>query len=129
MVAFYIATAWENRDAARELAGQLESMGHACTRDWWLEELSWDWNDSEKVARLAPGIADADLLGVWQADVFILLPSMQPQVGALVEFGAALFSVPTVIVVGGHTKNVFMWHPYVQHVSDIPALLGLAVFG
>jgi len=118
----YIATKWENRQAAADLAERLERNSESTyvTRKWWNDKETINADVAPEIAaQKFPGIARLDMRGVEDADVFILLATEEfgPMRGALVELGIALVSSLIVYVVGELPQNVFFYHPRIEHVT------------
>lgn len=110
----YIATKWENRARAAELAEILEQYGWEITRKWWaypsFEVVTPEYQQAEAID---------DIAAVRAADVvYVIMEKDLPYRGAWAEFGAALAFGKPVFVIGEEAKKcVFAYHPLVTFVE------------
>jgi hypothetical protein len=111
---FYIATTLTNAARARQVADQLEALGHTITYPWWTHGAVGHAGE----ARLAE-VAVAELEGVRLADaVIVLLPGGR---GTHLEMGGALVAGKPVLLWSeddagfplDDTTCSFYWHPLV----------------
>ncbi len=87
----YLAAPWANRDNARGFGERLEAAGFAITEKWW-DQTPTDDHDELAVQ------ATKDVMGVAQADLFIVLQLGQSE-GKAVETGMAMAWAKPIIVV------------------------------
>ena len=111
----YVATAFANKQRAREVMDKLVSFGYEITYDWTIEEddriegqideLKWIRNS----LRDARAVDEADLLILLAEDGFVYC-------SALAEFGMALGQKKPVYVIGNalNDRMLFLRHPLVR---------------
>jgi hypothetical protein len=100
----YVAGAWSDRFAVRDLAHQLRALtGCAITEPWWEKPPAVSGNDQFAYLRQC---ALDDLRGVRNADVLVFVHHEDTR-GAWLEMGFALaFGVPVVVVAHPGTLRV-----------------------
>lgn len=111
MAAIYLAAPWVHRDAAKAAAGSLRLAGHTITEPWWDHP---DTSDPSELARQA----NADYIGVINADVLMLLNLVKSE-GKAVEQGIALAHTIPIVAVGARGSNIFQHLPDYTWVSSI----------
>jgi hypothetical protein len=123
---FYIAAKFDERkEEVESLIKFLESKGHTVTCDWTKHKPIKPYKDNQKLAR---EYSTADITGVSDSDIFIILSSANLR-GAFAEFGAAIESnvktgKPKIYAVGEHnTISVFYFHPSIIRVDSIEDVL------
>lgn len=108
----YIATKWENRARAQDIALLLQDVGHTITYKWWTNE------------QLSQEQAQKDMIGVLSADALVLIvenPDYRYS-GTLVEFGmACAFGLPVFVMGHAIDDNLFLKLPNVRR-SILPLL-------
>lgn len=117
----YLAARYSRRDQLKELAKELERMGHTVTSRW----LQTEWVNRPDQSSAAPPeyrqqYALIDLEDVDDADVvvnFTEAPGDGSRGGRHVEYGYALAKGKRLIVVG-HKENLFHEHPAVQFYAS-----------
>ena len=104
----YIATKFEEADAARALAHLLEDAGHTITYKWW------------ENGQVTAAQATHDALGVENADALIFIAYRKlAYCGALVEMGMAIMrGIPVYVLGTGINNCIFTMLPTVHHVYD-----------
>lgn len=113
----YVAAPWICKAEAAAVADVLEHEGHEITCRW------WERPDSADPAILQSE-AQADLKGVQDCDVFVVLQYATSE-GKAVETGYALaYGKPIYAVLpGGKAGNLFHHHPRVVQVWSVAELL------
>lgn len=127
----YLAARYSRREQLKELAAELERMGHTVTSRW----LETEWVNRPDQSSAAPPeyrqkYAAIDLEDVRAADVVISFtesPGDGSRGGRHVEFGYALALGKRMIVVG-HRENLFHEHPTVEFFGSTWDMLR-GVFG
>lgn len=121
----FVSAQLDDRAAVEEFQDRCRSLGHSVTQDW--------LNDGEvippgfaKSAESAGRVARDDIVGVLDADVFVILTSNEkPGKGMCVELGAALAraelgSLRYVFAVGSmNHETIFYWHPLVTRFENL----------
>src|SRR5260370_13377109 len=113
----YVAGRFENKQEVREAQSLLRSYGHQITHDWTKHLPIKPYSKSQELARQ---YGAADMEGVRNCDVFILLAKGGSGTGSSAELGAAIGSnlslgKPKIYVVGDLSDCVFFYHPSVNH--------------
>ena len=119
----YVAGKAERREAAAAVMAALREVGHTITRDWTV----FPPHDGDPI--LMRKYAIADLAGIANAEIFVLLPG-DVLSGANVEFGAALMQalrqtnryIPNLFILGEYQPQNVFW-PLAVTIADLPALL------
>lgn len=115
---FYVATKFENMQAAREAMITLVQHGHEITHDWTV------------VPQESLEAAADDINGVTAADALIILMDKDlPYQGTLFEIGCALGQEKPVYVIGNApmTQTLFIkFHPLVVKVDSLQEILDRA---
>lgn len=107
----YLAGKWEERDILLCYAKLLELAGHTITWPWFTPHIEIGLSHSDIAERDTQGIRDADMC------IFIFERDL-PYNGAMTELGMAIALEKEIIVVGsGGGTNLFLKHPYVEHVD------------
>ena len=124
MLNIYLAGPWAAKARISHIAAQLVGAGHSVPVKWWehrevpgylREDLT-----AEDRAELEEQ-ATLDLVGVAQADVFVLVNCLGSE-GKNVEFGYALASGMPIIVIG-ERSNLFHYCSMVEMVRDVDEAL------
>lgn len=112
---FYVATKFENLEAARDTMIELVQHGHEITHDWTTYQQE------------SPSAAVDDINGVIDADALIVLMEKDlPYQGTLFEIGCALGQHIPVYVIGHApmTQTLFIrFHPLVTNVDSLQEVL------
>lgn len=122
----YIASKFSDKERTREAHKLLKSAGHEITHDWTNNVQSLPFSSNPEYTSKC---AFEDINGVLQADIFILLSSSEPSMGASAELGAAIAKNlanenSKIYVVGPHfDKNFCFYHPVVHRVETIEDVL------
>lgn len=113
----YLASPWACKPEAAAVADALEDAGYTITTKW------WDRPDSDD-PKILRSEAQADLVGVQDCDIFVLL-QYAPSEGKAVEMGYALaYGKPVYAVLpGGKAAHIFHHHPRVVQVWSVAELL------
>lgn len=109
----YVATKYEEKVRAKEVAQQLEAVGHTITYAWWNNE------------QVSSAQAVADAAGVETADALVLIVEKDlPYAGALVEFGIAVGRGIPIYILGSaiDERCIFMKLPNL-HRNGLASLL------
>jgi len=93
----YVAASFEETTQVRALYALLRNAGHAITHDWTHE--SSEGKTDDELAAYLNDCAEADLVGVEECDVLVLLPHKRGK-GMYVELGFALAAEKDVICIG-----------------------------
>lgn len=123
----YVATAFCNREQAREAMAQIQAAGHIITHDWTNECAPLGADEAATWAYLEQCGRD-DYEGVLSADVLILLahPEMRD---SRAEMGLALgHGIPVMVVDAWRCHSVFYGCPGVQRVADVQHALESATY-
>jgi hypothetical protein len=131
MALVYVAGKWSRRGEVKAVMAQLRERGDIITHDW-TDEDSMDGASQLARDQHFARCAEADMVGVVNADWFILLHDPTCR-GAFVELGAALAHGVKVVVVGGQAGGadpalscpIFYWLREVQHVQTVEQALAL----
>lgn len=117
----YIAAPWNDRKDVPAIAEKFEQAGHEITHKWWLsEEVGEKIQTPEKEAEHR-GHAFADMNGVIDAQVVILINSSKSE-GKATESGIAIANRKPIIAVGKrgqHSSNVFHYLPNFKWVDTV----------
>lgn len=117
---FYVASRTNRSSDVKALIATLTEHGHTVTHDWTNFEFELNRPYPADIARLC---AEKDLVGVQDADVFILL-SDESGSGMYVELGYALATNTRIYSVGEHNGyTVFQFLPAVKRVATISEVL------
>lgn len=122
----YVAARFTEKAMVQALYQQLQALGHTITADWTKHANVKPYNEHPQEAG---AYAEEDLRGTIESDVFIYFTSPEVGAGLSAELGAALASFaqtgkPQIYVVGDYaTTNAFHYHPAVQRVQNIEAVL------
>ncbi len=116
--AFYVATAWNNRESARIAMQQIQAAGHYVTHDW--TGMDGEQGPLESDETYFDRCALCDRIGVETADALILLAHPEAY-GAMVEFGMALAAgVPVYVVTHPQMRDCIFYHLVeVEKVSSV----------
>ena len=121
----YVGGKWQDKVRVRAVMDVLRAHGHTITHDWTYEDPKTPYYD----------VPITDIRAIERADCIVLaLVEDLGYTGSWVEMGAALaYGRPVYIIYGdwlyrqfGHSddptawRNVFLWHPLVQHFSRFP---------
>ena len=118
MMKFYIAAKFKARHRIKAYNQQMESLGLANTCPWFLMDTD-DSADDDSLGGYSREesavMADRDLSGVREADIFIIDTIDPTETGGReVELGAALILGKLIYQVGP-IRNLFHMHPGVKH--------------
>ncbi len=98
----YVATKYEEKTRATQVATILEAAGHSITYKWWFNE------------QVSPEQARKDVMGVLSADALVLIAEKDLNYcGALVELGIAIGAELPIFVIGSALDDrcIFMRLP------------------
>lgn len=110
-VKYYISTGYENKDKAEQLSKIIDASSGEITYRWWMNEYT------EEITELAK-IGEAELKGIWDADVIIVM--MPGHLGTHTEFGAALALRKKVVLFGAGGFGALPFY----HVAGIRQVIG-----
>jgi hypothetical protein len=121
----YVATKFENKAAARELAARLEAEGHTVTSRWVKEEhlarpVDSDGNPlkgSVEWAEYCVEWATIDYRDVASSDALVMI-AVPGMAGAWFELGVAYEAVPLIFYIGDPDMTVFARLPGVDRFSN-----------
>ena len=125
----YVASSFKSKEDYRKLKEVLEANGHEITHDWSDDDVTG--LEGIDLGTYKITCAGLSLMGVYEADVFVLLarPNMA---GAFVEMGFAIgASIPVVVLDAfkeGNQSNIFYHIPNgepFQHAGSVKDLLAL----
>ncbi len=122
----YVAAKFSEKERVKSVYALLKAAGHTITHDWTINEPSYPFHINPAFTAQC---ATEDIIAVQSADVFILLTSAEPSMGASTELGAAIASYlflkrSKIYVVGPYfDKNCFFYHPAVQQIATIEDVL------
>jgi hypothetical protein len=122
----YVAARFYEKRKVRQIYKKLKAKGHTITTDWTIHK---DYNPQDKHPEKAIAFAIADIDGVKNCDVLIMLTSEVIGPGSSGELGAGILShlltgKPKIYVVGKHMdKNLFYFHPSVTRKDNIEDVL------
>jgi hypothetical protein len=120
---FYVASKYENAQAVREAITRLTNLGHVVTHDWTKSE-AWDWNEPGATEKYAPICSIADVKGVMNANILIVLThNYQMMIGAHVELGIGLAMGIPIYIVGKQPRNIFSFHPNITRVETFEEVI------
>jgi hypothetical protein len=119
----FVSAQLQDKEAARHAFEVLEHLGIGITHDWTTTD---DLDEAERHSPEASRRAAADITGVVEADLYVLLSdNVVAGKGMYVELGAALAlrevrGTPDVVVVGAmNHDSIFYRHPHVQHFPSL----------
>lgn len=120
MARIYVATGFMNYRTAREWMNDLREAGHTITHDWTNTD-EFDQYGLPMGGKLTREknieYGTADMEGVRQADVVVLLPYLSLY-GALIEAGMAIALGKRVMVLQPTRDSVFWYLPAVEVYTD-----------
>ena len=124
----YVAAPWVHKTEAQEAAAELEAAGFEITKKWWehREVPTYLTDNHENDAELWQQAIE-DVLGVFDADVFVLL-NLKTSEGKAVETGVAITLHKPIYLIGGRSNLFHYWHTVVRCdnvAAVIQALYGL----
>jgi hypothetical protein len=125
---FYVAAFVEEKRRVQAIHAQLRALGHSITVDW-TDPLDIDGEQRDRHAPRVAAVAERDMNGVRECDVFILLADPPDGRAKYAELGAAIMSRvtcgrPRVYVLGDETHHsVFFYHPAVERVRSLHEVL------
>lgn len=116
----YIAGRYSRRDEFREVAKQLEEMGHEVTSQWLDEDVDLNHTMADIQPEFATGAALTDLHDIDEAQVVLFFSEskLTPRGGRHVEFGYALAKGKFIYVIGPK-ENIFHYNPMVVSIPDV----------
>lgn len=123
---FYVAAKFSDKERVQHAYTLIKNLGHGITHEWIHNEPSYPFHYNPAYTAQC---ATEDINGVLAADVFVLLTSEEPSMGASAELGAALgsfiaFGKPRIFVVGPHFgTNFAFWHPAVTQIGSVEQAL------
>lgn len=104
----YVAGSSEQLDRVKDVMAALEERGYTVTHNWPSEvEKVGEANPIDASDKDRLRWARADLLGVHQADVLLLLMPAKEGFGAAVELGYAIAHNLKIIVSGAFARSIF----------------------
>lgn len=127
----YIAGRYSRRDEFREVAKQLEEMGHTVTSRWLNEStpLNHTMGDLRPSYAEASAVADLEDIDKATAVLFYSESDLTPRGGRHVEFGYALAKGKFIFVIGP-AENIFHYgSPMVTNIPSVERLAPVAVVG
>lgn len=127
----YIAGRYSRRDEFREVAKQLEEMGHEVTSTWLRENIDPNHTMADIPPSFAAGAALTDLEDVDRADavLFYSETELTPRGGRHVEFGYAIAKGKFIYVIGP-AENIFHYgNPMILNIVGVQSLSPVQVVG
>jgi len=124
----YVAAKFEKKDEALNLMNVLKNNGYHITCDWTKHEWPEHYQKQElysKNIEITNAFAEADIKGVTDADIVIVLYHGIKGPGMSFEMGYATALNKPVYIVGDDTKeySIFCHLNNFKHFEDIDALL------
>lgn len=118
----YVASAFANKDEAREVMAILRAIGHEITHDWTEKELDTSWPKyTQDNYLLECGVRDWE--GVMSADALVLVNHEKCR-DAMAEFGMAIGAgKPAIVYHSERRGSVFYGVDLVWRADSLPALL------
>jgi len=125
---FYVAAFVEEKQRVQAIHARLRASGHSVTADWTVP-LDIDGEERDRHPQRVAAVAERDMNGVRECDVFVLLAEPPDGRAKYAELGAAIMSRvtsgrPKVYVLGEQThQSVFFYHPAVERVRSLGEIL------
>lgn len=110
----YLSGPWVERADMEEYAARLVGEGHLITHPWW--DVEAGLNEAELDAPFLRGCAEADVRGVLNANVVLVINSQKSE-GKAVEQGIAIANKKPILVVGKDNTHIFQHLPFYRMVN------------
>jgi nucleoside 2-deoxyribosyltransferase len=117
---FYVAGRFHHQDKVKQVMSEIRDEGHNITEDWTEHRSISPYSENPEISL---EYASADIEGVKNADVFVLLANKDGR-GAHTELGVALANGIKTFVIGDLREDcMFYFHPDVKRRKGIAEVL------